>query len=43
MSVNLFNLFHDTGLFLCSLKTLEKNGFLMFSGDIERNQWHEVG
>ena len=29
---------------LCTpLKTSEKTGFLMFSGGIERYQWHEIG
>ena len=34
------NTFHTTGLFLYPLKTY---GFLMFSGVIERDHWHEMG
>ena len=34
------NKFHDTGLFLHSLKTLET---LLFSGGIESDQWIELG
>ena len=34
------NSFHATGLFLYPLKT---SGFLMISGGIERDQWHETG
>ena len=33
------NPFHASGLFLYPLKT---RGFLMFSGGIERDQWHEM-
>ena len=35
--------FHATNLFRYPLKTLENKGFLMFSGGIERDQWHEMG
>ena len=39
-----FNPFHATGLFLYLLKTSSENvRFLkMFSGGIERDQWHEI-
>ena len=36
------NPFHTTGLFLYLLKRSE-SGFLMFSGGIERDEWHEIG
>ena len=39
-SLNLFNQFHLTGLFLYPLKTSEVSGFLIFSGGIERDQSH---
>ena len=39
-SLNLFNQFHPTGLFLYPLKTSEVSGFLIFSGGIERDQSH---
>ena len=35
----LFNSYLATGLFLYPLKT---SGFLMFSGGIEKDQWHEI-
>ena len=38
----MFNPFHATGLFLCPLK-IENQRFLMFSGGIGRDQWHEMG
>ena len=48
--VNLFDLTYDfinpfgaTGLFLYPLKTSENQRFLMFSGGIERYQWHQMG
>ena len=37
------NPFHATDLFRYPLKTSENKGFLMFSGGIERDQWHEMG
>ena len=39
-----FNKFHVIGLFLYPLETksLVTSGFLMVSGGIERNQWHEM-
>ena len=36
------NTFYASGLFLHPLKTSETFGFLMFSGGVERNQWHEI-
>ena len=33
---------HTTGLSLCSLKTSETRGFLMFSEVIQRNQFHRM-
>ena len=38
-----FNPFHATGLFRYSLKTSENLWFFIFSGGIERDQWHEMG
>ena len=38
-----FKPFHATGLFLYPLKHQKTSCFLMFSGGIERNQWHELG
>ena len=38
-----FNLFHATDLFWYPLKTSENQMFLMFSGGIKRDQWHEMG
>ena len=35
--------FHATGLFLYLLKTSEKLGFLLFSGNIGRDQWRKMG
>ena len=35
--------FHATGLFRYPLQTSENQRFLMFSGVIERDQWHETG
>ena len=37
------NPFNATGLFQYPLKTSQTRGFLMFSGGIERDQWHEMG
>ena len=37
------NPFHATGLFLYPLETSETFYFLMFSGGIERDQWHKNG
>ena len=31
------------GLFLNPVKASENIGFLMFSGGLERDQWHEMG
>ena len=39
----LLNLFHATSLFLYLLKTSKISGFLMFSGGIKREKWHEMG
>ena len=46
------NLYHASGLFLCPQKTSkdqifcdllkETKGFLMFSGAMKRDQWHEM-
>ena len=39
----LINTFHATGLCLYTLKTLGNLwGFLIFSGGMERGQWHEM-
>ena len=38
----IINPFHATGLFLYPLKTSENVKFLMFSGGIERDQWHKM-
>ena len=38
----LLNPFYATSFFQCSPKALENQSF-MFSGDIERDQWHELG
>ena len=37
------NPIHATGLFLYPLKISENSGFLMFSGDIKRDQWQQMG
>ena len=34
--------FHATELFRYPLETKKPKGFLMFSGGIERDQWHEM-
>ena len=39
----MFNPFHATDLFRYPLETSENQNFLMFSGGIERDQWHEMG
>ena len=36
------NPFHATGLFLNPLKNQKASSFLTFSGDVERDQWHEM-
>ena len=38
-----FNLFHAIDLFLYPRKHQKTRGFLMFSGGIERDQWHGMG
>ena len=38
---DIFNPFHTTGLFRYPQKT-ENQRFLMFSWDIEKEQWHEM-
>ena len=37
------NPFHAIGLFQYPLKISEIYGFLMFSGGMDRFQWHEMG
>ena len=37
------NSFHATDLFLFPWKHQKTSGFFMFSGIIERDQWHELG
>ena len=37
------NSFHATGLFPYSMKTAENLLFFLFSGIIERDQWHKMG
>ena len=39
----IINTFHATSLFLYSLKILENQSFLMFSGGIDTDQWHKMG
>ena len=39
---HLGNLFHTTGLFYTPGKHQKTNGFLIFSGGLEREQWHEM-
>ena len=34
---------HKIGLFLYPLKTSENQRFPKLSGDLERDQWHEMG
>ena len=36
------NPFHATGLFLSPRKHQKMRGFLMFSGDIEKDHYHEM-
>ena len=40
---NLLDPFHAIGLFLYPLIRQKKSSLLMFSVDIERDQWHEMG
>ena len=42
VSMEQVNPLHTTGLFQYPPKTLENQSFLMFSGCIERDQWHEM-
>ena len=42
-SIGFINPFHSTGFFLYPWKQQKTRGFLMFSGGIERDQWHEIG
>ena len=37
------NPFHATSLFLYAMETSEYLWFSMFSRDIEKEQWHEIG
>ena len=37
------NPFHGTGLLLHPLKTSKNQRFSVFSGGIERDQWHKMG
>ena len=39
---HLGNLFYTTGLFYTPGKHHKTNGFLIFSGGLEREQWHEM-
>ena len=39
----LINTFHTTGLFQYPLKASENQRFSDVLGDIERDQWHEMG
>ena len=43
LSINVFNLFYTAGLSLNPWKISEKQRFLVFSGDMKRNQWQEMG
>ena len=43
MFLKIINSFYATGLFLYFLRTSGTSGYLMFSGDIEKDQWHEMG
>ena len=43
IEIILINPFHDTDLFWYPLKTSENPCFPVFSGGIERDQWHEMG
>ena len=38
-----FNPYYASGFFLYPLEKSETQGILMFSGGIEREQWHEMG
>ena len=37
------NSIHTTGLLLYLQKNEKTSGFLMFSGRLEKDQWHEMG
>ena len=39
----LFSRFHGTGLFYRPWKHQKTSGFLIFTGGIKRDQWHEMG
>lgn len=34
---------HVAGIFLYQMKTSENPGFLIYTGNIESDQWHEMG
>ena len=43
METLVLNPFHATGLFTLPENIRQNRGFLMFSGGIEKDQWHEMG